>query len=398
MAKKNYYGVKIGKKVGVFDNWKETSEQVTGFKGAQFKGFSTITEAYEYVGLSTESLMVHTPSAIKSVSVGLGKNTKNNKSKKEERDLIKEYRDKKDDKARIKFMSSLDDEDKNKLYLSMTKEEISHYKKIASDLMEKRFSNITKNKEILDYLLLNPINVQYNVLDYKYNDVDLSITVYTIKAIINVMGESNFSKDDGSSYFNPNSRHYYSVCKKYWDKIWWDTDTGVLSKEDIERRNFTEYHKSCNKVTTISKIRRYLHLMNITDFSLRYSINSVEGKYSKMIKQQELAKIKKLEAKKRERELDSKRKSFHEKINNPRLSKSISFDKHAKELGYNLDNVNLALYRAVSEDSKLAKTITEEDALAFKKKALYTIENHYKHEYNKEFVIEAVNVLKNLIL
>jgi len=46
MAKKNkYYVVFEGKKIGIFDNWKECEEQVKGFKGAKYKGYSSLSEA-----------------------------------------------------------------------------------------------------------------------------------------------------------------------------------------------------------------------------------------------------------------------------------------------------------------------------------------------------------------
>lgn len=48
MAKNNFYAVKNGKKIGIFDNWKECSEQIHGFSGAIYKGFSTRVEAETY--------------------------------------------------------------------------------------------------------------------------------------------------------------------------------------------------------------------------------------------------------------------------------------------------------------------------------------------------------------
>lgn len=49
MAKKNYYGVKNGRKTGVFSSWGECKKQVSGFSHAEYKGFSTENEAYIYV-------------------------------------------------------------------------------------------------------------------------------------------------------------------------------------------------------------------------------------------------------------------------------------------------------------------------------------------------------------
>lgn len=176
-------------------------------------------------------------------------------------------------------MSNLSDKQKNMLKSQMTKDEVNEYRKLANDLMEKRFNLVKRNKYILDYLLLNPEKVKYEVLKNKYNDIDLSITVYTIKSIINVMGESDFSKDDGSSYYNKNSDRYYDICKKYWCRIWWDTDTGVLSKEDIEKQRFSEYHKNCNKISTIAEIRKYLDNLKIKDFHQKYRLDYLIQRY-----------------------------------------------------------------------------------------------------------------------
>lgn len=48
MAKK-FYAVKSGRKTGIFKTWAECQRQVTGFKGAAFKGFETLAEAEEYL-------------------------------------------------------------------------------------------------------------------------------------------------------------------------------------------------------------------------------------------------------------------------------------------------------------------------------------------------------------
>lgn len=49
MAKK-YYAVKAGRKTGIYETWDECKEQVDGFKGAAYKSFKTISEAYEFMG------------------------------------------------------------------------------------------------------------------------------------------------------------------------------------------------------------------------------------------------------------------------------------------------------------------------------------------------------------
>ena len=48
MGKKNYYVVKEGAKVGIFNNWTECQASVKGYKGAVFKGFETKAEALEW--------------------------------------------------------------------------------------------------------------------------------------------------------------------------------------------------------------------------------------------------------------------------------------------------------------------------------------------------------------
>lgn len=49
MGKKNYYVVKEGAKVGIFNNWNECQASVKGYKGAVFKGFETKAEALEWL-------------------------------------------------------------------------------------------------------------------------------------------------------------------------------------------------------------------------------------------------------------------------------------------------------------------------------------------------------------
>lgn len=48
MGKKNYYVVKEGSKVGLFNNWQECLASVKGYKGAVYKGFETKVEALEW--------------------------------------------------------------------------------------------------------------------------------------------------------------------------------------------------------------------------------------------------------------------------------------------------------------------------------------------------------------
>ena len=55
MAKK-YYVVKVGKSVGIYNNWEDCKKQVTGFSGAIYKSFPTLEEAKEY--LNNENIEV----------------------------------------------------------------------------------------------------------------------------------------------------------------------------------------------------------------------------------------------------------------------------------------------------------------------------------------------------
>ena len=66
MGKKNYYVVKEGSKIGIFNNWQECLVSVKGYKGAVYKGFETKAEAIEWLNGSTR------------ISTNLGESTKVN--------------------------------------------------------------------------------------------------------------------------------------------------------------------------------------------------------------------------------------------------------------------------------------------------------------------------------
>ena len=54
---KKVYAVKNGKKTGIFYNWDEVKELMSGFSGAEYKGFKTLKEAEAYLyGEETEQL------------------------------------------------------------------------------------------------------------------------------------------------------------------------------------------------------------------------------------------------------------------------------------------------------------------------------------------------------
>lgn len=50
MAAKKFYAVKSGKKTGIFTSWEECKEAVTGYPGAEYKGFPTLEEAKSFLG------------------------------------------------------------------------------------------------------------------------------------------------------------------------------------------------------------------------------------------------------------------------------------------------------------------------------------------------------------
>ena len=54
MAK--FYAVKKGKKTGIFSTWDECKEQVTGYKGAVYKSFKTLSEAEAFLGRNEEKI------------------------------------------------------------------------------------------------------------------------------------------------------------------------------------------------------------------------------------------------------------------------------------------------------------------------------------------------------
>ena len=56
MAAKKFYAVKKGKKTGIFFEWEEVKELISGFSGAEYKGFKTHKEAEEYLYGGAEQL------------------------------------------------------------------------------------------------------------------------------------------------------------------------------------------------------------------------------------------------------------------------------------------------------------------------------------------------------
>ena len=52
MAKKKFYAVRQGRKIGMFLTWDECKKQVMGYPGAIYKSFGTEEEAKEYLGIA----------------------------------------------------------------------------------------------------------------------------------------------------------------------------------------------------------------------------------------------------------------------------------------------------------------------------------------------------------
>ncbi len=63
MAKKKYYAVRVGKQCGIYESWDQAKEQISGFSGAEYKGFTTLEEAKAYMGGETLSVKEGRPAA-----------------------------------------------------------------------------------------------------------------------------------------------------------------------------------------------------------------------------------------------------------------------------------------------------------------------------------------------
>ena len=44
-----YYAVSVGRKVGIYNTWKECQQQVKSFSGAKYKKFSTLHDAQKFI-------------------------------------------------------------------------------------------------------------------------------------------------------------------------------------------------------------------------------------------------------------------------------------------------------------------------------------------------------------
>ena len=53
-SKNKYYVVWVGQNPGIYNNWKDTQVQITGFPNAKYKAFKTLQEAEEAFGQSAQ--------------------------------------------------------------------------------------------------------------------------------------------------------------------------------------------------------------------------------------------------------------------------------------------------------------------------------------------------------
>ena len=54
MPKKKYYAVLVGEKTGIFESWEECEKSVKGYKNAQYKSFTTLSDAKNYLNGNDE--------------------------------------------------------------------------------------------------------------------------------------------------------------------------------------------------------------------------------------------------------------------------------------------------------------------------------------------------------
>ena len=163
--------------------------------------------------------------------------------------FLAKYRACKGMDLKLKMLKKLKKEDKEAVIRLFSRKERMAYTRATSALIERRFACIRRNKECLDAVTAQKVNIPE--LRSKYGNVDLSIPVYTIKAIKNAYEGNPFSDDDYK--YSKNADKYYEICDNYWTIIRsrWDTDTGKLSKEQIENKEFSDYHLNANKMPTI---------------------------------------------------------------------------------------------------------------------------------------------------
>lgn len=53
--KRNYYAVRKGRQVGIFESWKQCKEQIHGFSGAEYKKFTSIEDAENFINYTSSA-------------------------------------------------------------------------------------------------------------------------------------------------------------------------------------------------------------------------------------------------------------------------------------------------------------------------------------------------------
>lgn len=76
LAKQKIYAVKNGKTPGIYLTWDACKEQVQGYKGAQYKSFSTMDDATDYLGLKQKADVPSNFDATKSIRMDTKENSK----------------------------------------------------------------------------------------------------------------------------------------------------------------------------------------------------------------------------------------------------------------------------------------------------------------------------------
>lgn len=64
--RKNFYGIKVGKKCGVIvHSWEECKDLITGVPGAQYKGFKWEVDVLEYMNTNVKRFMKFVPKRLR---------------------------------------------------------------------------------------------------------------------------------------------------------------------------------------------------------------------------------------------------------------------------------------------------------------------------------------------
>lgn len=56
MSKKKYYAVRKGHNIGIYMTWDECKAQVNGFSGAEYKSFTNLEDAHEYMNVQKKKI------------------------------------------------------------------------------------------------------------------------------------------------------------------------------------------------------------------------------------------------------------------------------------------------------------------------------------------------------